>query len=68
MRRETDLIDIASDAVHQRELPGGGEPTGYARLLPNGILFYAAGPDKVLFGTVLPVTVDSRSLDGAKAG
>ena len=46
-RRETYLIDMAGNVVHQWELPG--MPGGYARLLPNGNLFYAAqsegGPD-----------------------
>ncbi|MBT4939686.1 MAG: aryl sulfotransferase [Rhodospirillaceae bacterium] len=38
--RETYLIDMAGNVVHQWELPGA--PAGYARLLPNGNLFYAA--------------------------
>jgi hypothetical protein len=38
-RKETLLIDMAGNVVHQWDLPGN--PGGYARLLPNGNLFYA---------------------------
>lgn len=34
------LLDMAGEAVHRWALPGN--PGGYARLLPNGNLFYAA--------------------------
>jgi hypothetical protein len=38
--KETLLIDMAGNVVHQWDLPSN--PGGYARLLPNGNLFYAA--------------------------
>ena len=38
--RNTYLIDMEGNLVHKWDLPGA--PGGYARLLPNGNLFYAA--------------------------
>jgi hypothetical protein len=40
---KTSLINMAGDVVHEWALPGN--PGGYARLLPNGNLFYAAATD-----------------------
>ena len=37
---KTNLIDMDGNLVHDWDLPG--YPGGYARLLPNGNLFYAA--------------------------
>ena len=38
--KETILIDMKGNVVHEWDLPG--YPGGYARLLPNGNLFYAS--------------------------
>ena len=38
--RETSLINMEGDVVHKWDLPGN--PGGYARLLPNGNLFYSS--------------------------
>ncbi len=39
-RQSTFLLNMEGEVVHEWELPGA--PGGYARLLPNGNLFYAA--------------------------
>ena len=38
--KKTSLINMEGDVVHEWDLPGN--PGGYARLLPNGNLFYSA--------------------------
>jgi len=41
--KKTSLINMDGDVVHQWELPGN--PGGYARLLPNGNLFYSVATE-----------------------
>ena len=41
--KKTSLINMDGDVVHEWDLPGN--PGGYARLLPNGNLFYSAYTD-----------------------